>query len=59
VELIRSSELQALMEDFIIQKASEQKHNFVKATNKHFGEGGDFRKVIMGTLYGSKMFEKN
>ena len=40
-------------------KCTENKHNFIKAKNKRYGEDEDFRKAVLGTLYGSKMFEKD
>ena len=53
LELLRTGEMSG---EFVVKRASEQKHNFRKGNNKHYGETEDFKKVVMGTLYGAKMF---
>eukprot|EP00347_Sterkiella_histriomuscorum_P002084 403369536 len=57
--LIQQQETISLSEDRIISQCLNFKHNLIRKNNKCYGENEDFKKIVVGTLYGSKFFEKN
>ncbi|CDW76068.1 UNKNOWN [Stylonychia lemnae] len=57
-KLYTSTEQPILKEAFIIDKISQFKKHFLRKNKQPYGENEDLSKVIVGTLYGAKFFEK-
>lgn len=62
VELFRGLQTDGgkLAEQTVVMRCTEQKHNFLKERSKRYDcEDDDFKKVVLGTLYGCQMFERD